>query len=124
MNPNPLNQRPTQAPLDREGQQKAFQNLHTSYFSHQTPAPIPQFPYMPQKIEKPITDIQLKEFQEKLAERGITETVKKVEEQRQENKTAATVKQFYCRHVFTPVRATFMSLPIHYKICNKCSLVK
>ena len=120
---NPLNQRPTQAPLNREEQAKQFEALKHSYAA---PAPTkpPVFPLQPQTIDRPSETSQLKEFQQRLAERGLEEIAKKVESHVEENKTAETVKQFYCRHSFTPVRAHFMSMPIRYKICSKCGLVK
>jgi len=120
---NPLNKRPTQAPLNREEQAKQFEALKTSYFSVPVEKP-PEFPLQPQKIDRPSETSQLKEFQQRLAERGLEETAKKIETRVEENKTAETVKQFYCHHTFTPVRAHFMSMPIRYKICSKCGLVK
>ena len=120
---NPLNKRPTQAPLNREEQAKQFEALKTSYFSVPVEKP-PEFPLQPQKIDRPSETSQLKEFQQRLAERGLEEKAKQVDAHVEENKTAETVKQFYCRHTFTPVRANFMSMPIRYKICSKCGLVK
>jgi hypothetical protein len=120
---NPLNKRPTQAPLNREEQAKQFEALKHSYLAPPPEKP-PVFPLQPQVIDKPSETSQLKEFQQRLAERGLEETAKKIEARVEENKTAETVKQFYCNHSFTPVRAVFMSLPIRYKICSKCGLVK
>lgn len=120
---NPLNKRPRQPPLNREAQEKSFQELRNQY-SVKPPETPPVFPVQAQKIEKPGETTQLQQYQKMLEERGMKIQATQVEEHVKENQTSETIKQFYCSHVFTPVKATFMSMPIRYKICNKCSLVK
>jgi len=114
--------RPTQAPLNREEQKRAFENLQNIYT---VPEPqVQQFPVSALKSEKPSEEIFLKSYKNILEERGITATKIQVEKTIQENKTTATIKQFYCVHTYLPVRASIMGLPIRYKICSKCGLVK
>jgi hypothetical protein len=112
--------RPTQRPLNREEQKLQFENLQKQY--KQPEQQIPQFPIEPLKPEKPIEEVQLKTFRTMLAERGM-KTVE-VERVLEEKKTTTTIKQFYCNHSYTPVRASYMGLPIRYKICSKCGIVK
>jgi hypothetical protein len=114
--------RPTQRPLDREEQKRQFEALQNRYAP--PPDTIPVFPIQPLVPEKPIEEIQLKSFRDMLKERGMNDTVQKVEKQIEEKKTVDTVKQFYCTHKYTPVRANYMGLPIRYKICSKCGSVK
>jgi hypothetical protein len=116
------NPRPTQRPLNREEQKQQFESLQNRY---SPPAQqIPVFPIEPIKPEKPGEEVQLKTFRDMLKERGMQETVTKVEKHIEEKKTSHTIKQFYCNHMFTPVRASYMGLPIRYKICSKCGIVK
>ena len=115
-------QRPTQAPLDRETQKKAFESLKNMY---KVPESVVQvFPIDPIKPEKPSEELFLKSYKNILEERGIKTTQAKVEKSISENKTSTTIKQFYCVHVYSPVKASFMGLPIRYKICSKCGIVK
>jgi hypothetical protein len=114
--------RPTQAPLNREEQKKAFEALQNMY---KVPEQVvQQFPVEAVKPEKPSEELFLKSYKNILEERGITATKKQVEKTIEENKTTATIKQFYCVHTYSPVRAAYMGLPIRYKICSKCGLVK
>lgn len=114
--------RPTQRPLNREEQKMQFEALQNRYSI--PPQTIPTFPIESLKPEKPIEEIQLKTFRDMLKERGMNETVVKVEKHIEENKTSHTIKQFYCSHTYAPVRASYMGLPIRYKICSKCGIVK
>jgi len=114
--------RPTQAPLNREQQKKEFEERQQQYAPPKSN--IPLFPIQAIKPEKPIEEIQLKTFRDMLNERGLHTTVLQVEKTLEENKTSTTIKQFYCGHSFMPVRASFMGLPIRYKICSKCGIVK
>ena len=114
--------RPTQRPLDREEQKKAFEALQQQYAP---PKQIVQsFPLQPIKPEKPIQSTQNASFRDMLKERGLQDSVVKVDEIIKEEKTNTTIKQFYCAHNFSPIRASFMGLPIRYKICSKCGVVK
>ena len=117
-----MTSRPTQAPLNREEQKRAFEALQNMY---KTPEPMVQhFPVEALKPEKPSEELFLKSYKNILEERGITGTKLQVEKTIEENKTTATIKQFYCVHTYSPVRASIMGLPIRYKICSKCGLVK
>ena len=117
-----MTSRPTQAPLNREEQKRAFEALQNMY---KTPEQVvQQFPIEALKPEKPSEEIFLKSYKNILEERGIIGTKLQVEKTIEENKTTATIKQFYCIHTYTPVRASIMGLPIRYKICSKCGLVK
>ncbi len=120
---NPLNKRPRQPPLNREAQEKSFQELRNQY-SVKPPETQPFFPVQAQKVEKPAETTQLQQYQKLLEERGMKIQATQVEEHVKENQTSETIKQFYCSHIFTPVKATFMSMPIRYKICSKCGVVK
>lgn len=117
-----LNARPTQPPLDRNQQQTAFERLKQQYA---TDAPPPQpFP-MEAKKDIALSERQtLDAIKSQLQERGMTAFVPKVEEKIQENQTHTTVTQFYCRHTFQNVKAQFGILPVKYKICSKCGIVK
>ena len=114
--------RPTQTPLNREQQKQAFENLQQQYDPPKSNTPI--FPIEPLKIEKPIEEQQLKTFRDMLKERDMHTSVLKVENHIEEKKTSTTIKQFYCPHIYVPVRASYMAIPIRYKICSKCGLVK
>jgi hypothetical protein len=114
-------QRPTQAPLDRETQKKAFESLKSLYVVHEQENLFPINPIIP---EKPSEEIFLKMYRNILEERGIKNTQRIVEKNIEEKKTTNTIKQFYCSHSYTPVRASFMGLPMRYKICSKCGIVK
>lgn len=114
--------RPTQRPLNREEQKQQFEALQNRYAP--PPETIPTFPIQPLIPEKPVQEVQLKTFRDILKERGISDAVVRVEKQIEEKKTTDTIKQFYCSHKYTPVRAAYMGLPIRYKICSKCGAVK
>jgi len=114
--------RPTQAPLNREAQKLAFEALQNIY---KVPEPqLQHFPVEALKPEKPSEEIFLKSYKNILEERGLTHTKIQVEKTIEEKKSTTTIKQFYCGHSFSPVRASYMGLPIRYKICSKCGVVK
>ncbi len=117
-----LNQRPTQPPLDRTQQQSAYEQLKQSYFAERPP--VPTFPLAPTQEMKLSETQQLQALRDQMKERGLQFEVKEVETRLEEKKTAETVKQFYCTHRFQTVNAKFGILPIRYKICGKCGLVK
>jgi hypothetical protein len=122
--PHILNGRPTQEPLNRDQQAQAFESLKRSYGQQEAPQ-VPAFPIPAVKDTKLSENEQLKILQQQMKERGLPETyVAKVEEKVQENHTKETIKQFYCRHEFQRVQASFMGLPVRTKICSKCGLVK
>jgi hypothetical protein len=109
-------------PLSREEQIKAFESLKALY---KTPESVVQaFPVNALKPEKPSEELFLKSYKNILEERGIKTTQVKVEKTIEEKKTTTTIKQFYCVHNYSPVKASFMGLPIRYKICSKCGIVK
>lgn len=120
--------RPTQRPLNREEQKQAFATLQQGYaFSAPQivqPDPIQYFPVQPIKEIKPTAEEQLLQYKERLSTYQLKLETAAVEKTLEETKTATTVKQFYCSHRFTPVRAKWMGLPLNYKICNLCGLVK
>ncbi len=117
-----LNQRPTQPPLNREQQALAFAERQQMYF--QQPPPTPQFPITPFK-EQPVSEQQqLEAAKRQMDERGLKEQAVKLTEAIEETNTKHTIKQFYCSHTFQAVKAQFSVLPIRYKICTKCGLVK
>ena len=116
-----INGRPTQAPLNREQQATAFEALKRQYVVEETK--VPQFPIQGIKDLKLSETEQLKALEAQMAERGLKETVK-VTEHIQENQQKEVVAQFYCRHVFTKVNASFFGMPIRTKVCSKCGLVK
>jgi hypothetical protein len=113
---------PTVKPLNREQQKVAFDALKQSY-SHEVP-PNPVFPLAPVKEFKLTQEQQLKAAQEQFTERGLQQQVTKVEKQLEEKKTSTTINQFYCRHVYQAVNAKLMGIPVRYKVCQKCGLVK
>ena len=115
-----INGRPTQAPLNREEQATAFEALKRQYTIEETK--IPEFPIQGIKDLKLSEMEQLKALQAQMAERGLKET--KVTEHIHENQQKQIVGQFYCRHVFAKVNASFFGMPIRTKVCNKCGLVK
>lgn len=118
-----FNGRPTQAPLNREEQKAAFEALKHQYFVE--PPPMPQFPLQATKEFKLTESEALKTMQQQMQERGMeTQVIQKVEEKIQENTTKEVIKQFYCRHNFQRVNTRWNSIPINYKICQKCGLVK
>ena len=117
-----FNQRPTQPPLDRDRQKLAFDQLKQSYNTE--PIPLQTFPLQPTKEFKLTEEQQLKALRDQMAERGLQVEVTKVEKRIEETQTAETIKKFYCTHVFQTVNATFGILPVKYKICKKCGLVK
>ena len=114
--------RPTQPPLNREQQKTAFEALKNSYF--QQPQPTPQWQLPAIKDYKLSETEQLKAVQQQFQERNLQQPLAKVEERIEEKKTADTIKTFYCHHSFQLVKATWMVIPIKYKICSKCGLVK
>ena len=117
-----LNGRPTQPPLNRDQQKIAFEALKNSYYQE---APVvPQFPLQPIKEYKLSEQEQLLAAQAQMKERGLQQPLVKVEERLEEKKTVDTIKTFYCHHVFQSVNASWGVLPIKYKICKKCGLVK
>jgi len=114
--------RPTQRPLDRDAQKKAFEALQQQYSPPEQI--VKAFPIEPIKSEKPIETSQNLTFRNMLKERGLQDRVIQVDKIIEEKKTTTTIQQFYCTHMFSPVRASFMGLPIRYKICSKCGIVK
>ena len=121
--------RPTQKPLNREEQKQMFESMQKQYgFVEKQEIPaIPSFPIQPVKDIAPTANEQLEGYKQRLLEYNIQpfqEEAKKVETHQEEKKTTTTIKQFYCIHTYNPVRATFMGMPINYKICSKCGLVK
>ncbi len=121
--PHILNGRPTQAPLNREEQKAAFEALKSQYAVE--PPPVYQFPVNGVKEFKMSETEGLKAMQQQMQERGIPlQEIQKVDEKIQENNTKAVVKQFYCRHNFQMVNTRWMGMPIKYKICQTCNLVK
>ena len=114
--------RPTQAPLNREEQKRQFEALQNQYKIQELP--IQQFPIESMKPEKPSEELFLKSYKNILEERGIVATKIHVEKTIEEKKVTTTIKQFYCSHTFSPVRASYMGLPIRYKICSRCGIVK
>ena len=117
-----LNQRPTQPPLDRDQQKSAFEQLKHSYST--APPPPTDFPVPPTKELKLTEEQQLKALRDQMAERGLKTEMAKVDERIEETQVADTIKKFYCTHVFQTVSAMFGILPVRYKICKKCGLVK
>lgn len=113
---------PTFAPLNRKEQKEAFEALKNAY-TIEKPV-IPVFPVSPIKEITPSQEQQLKAVQAQFLERGLQPQVEKIEKQLEEKKTSTTIQQFYCRHVFQIVNTTWMVLPIKYKICKNCGLVK
>jgi hypothetical protein len=80
------------------------------------------FPIQAYKPEKPLEEQQLQEFRKLLNDRGMKTKI--IDEKLEEKKTSTVIKQFYCNHIFSPIRASYMGLPIRYKICSKCGIVK
>ncbi len=117
-----VNGRPTQTPLNREEQKTAFEKLKGEYFK--TPEPAPQWSIPAIKEYKLSEAEQLKAAQEQMKERGLQVQVAKVEERLEEKRVEDTIKTFYCRHEFQIVKTQFGILPVKYKICKKCQLVK
>ena len=119
-----INQRPTQTPLDRDQQQKAFEMLKYTYLA-QPPPPPQVFPVQPQK-EMALSERQsLEAMKVQLQERGMPQEVQvAVEKKLEENQTAQTIKQFYCTHKWQHVKAQFGILPVKYRICSVCGIVK
>lgn len=117
-----LNGRPTQAPLNRAQQKTAFEKLRGEYFKD--PQPTPQWSIPVIKEYKLNESEQLKAAQDQMKERGLQMQVAKVEERLEEKKVEDTIKAFYCRHDFQTVKTQFGILPVKYKICRKCQIVK
>jgi hypothetical protein len=114
---------PTQPPLNREQQASEFEARKRMVFSEEPPAP--QFPIQPVKEWKLSETEGLKALQAQMTERGIQPTiVQTVEKKIQENVQHQVVNQFYCRHTFQRMNATFFGMPVRSKICSKCGLVK
>lgn len=120
--PPVLNGRPTQAPLNREQQKTAFEQLKGDYFKEA--APTPQWGIPAIKEYKLSEEEQLRAAQAQMKERGLQIQVTAVEERLEEKQTQDRIKTFYCRHEFQIVKAQWMVIPIKYKICSKCGLVK
>jgi len=113
---------PKVKPLTREEQKAAFAALQQAY---RPEVPVtPSFPVAPRKEFKLSQEEQLRAAQEQFKERGLQLQVQQVETQLEEKKTATTIQQFYCTHVYQAVNAAFMGIPVRYKICKKCGLVK
>lgn len=119
-----LNGRPTQPALNRDQQKQAFTSLQGSYAFAQQPPPTPvlQHPTFKETAQSP--EDLLAGYKARLQNYKLQTEVKAVEKTLEEKHTATTVKQFYCQHVFQPVRVQWMGLPIRYKICQTCGLVK
>jgi hypothetical protein len=120
--PPMLNGKPTQAPLNRDQQKTAFEQLKGDYFK--TPEPTPQWGIPAIKEYKLSEEEQLRAAQAQMKERGLQVQVAAVEERLEEKQTQDRIKTFYCRHEFQTVKAQFGILPVKYKICKKCQLVK
>jgi hypothetical protein len=124
-NPNEIpffNKRPTQPPLNRDQQKAAFDALRSDYFRE--PPPTPKFE-VPQVKEYKLGEKEtLVSIQQQFAERGMQAPLQQITEVLEEKKQQDTVKQFYCRHVFQTVQTRVMLIPVKYKICSKCGLVK
>lgn len=115
--------RPTQAPLNRQEQKTAFESLKQQYF--QEPVPTPSLGFQPLKETKLSEAEALKTLAAQMEERNLrAEQIQQVEKKVEEIQMTETVKQFYCRHNFNSIKASFMGLPIRYKVCSKCGLVK
>ena len=114
---------PTQAPLNRQEQKSAFEALKQQYF--QEPTPTPYLGFHPLKETKLSESEALKTLAAQMEERNLrADQIQQVEKKVEEIQMTETVKQFYCRHTFNPVKAKFMGLPVRYKVCTKCGLVK
>jgi hypothetical protein len=120
--PPVLNGRPTQSPLNREEQKTAFEKLKGEYFK--IPEPTPEWSIPAIKEYKLSESEQLKAAQEQMRDRGFQVQAAALEDRLEEKKVADTIKTFYCRHEFHTVKAQFGILPVKYKICKKCQLVK
>jgi hypothetical protein len=117
-----FNKRPTQPPLNRDQQKAAFDALRANYFTEAPPTPKFETPFV--KEYKLSEKESLMSVQQQLAERGMQAPLKQITEVLEEKKQQDTVKQFYCRHVFQTVQTRVMLIPVKYKICNKCGMVK
>ena len=122
MNPPLLNGKPTQAPLNREEQKVAFEALKQSYFKEQPLTPT--MPLQAIKEYKLSETEQLKALQQQMKDRNMNMETLKIEERIEEKKTQETIKTFYCHHNFQLVKASWGILPVKYKVCSKCGLVK
>jgi hypothetical protein len=120
--PPMLNGRPTQAPLNRDQQKTAFEQLKGDYFK--TPEPTPQWGIPAIKEYKLSEEEQLRAAQAQMKERGLQVQVAAVEERLEEKQTQDRIKTFYCRHTFQKINARWSVFPITCKICSKCGLVK
>ena len=109
-------------PLTREEQKVALGKLQESYMVKETPIPV--FPMAPVKDYKLSQEDQLRAAQAQFTERGMQFQVQKVEKQLEEKKTSTTINQFYCRHVYQAVNVKMIGIPVRYKVCQKCGLVK
>jgi hypothetical protein len=117
-----LNQRPTQYPLTRDQQMSAYEQRKNAYFVEAPPTPV--FPLQPAKDTKLTERQMLEATQAQMSERGLQVQLAKVEEKLEENKQTEVIKQFYCTHNFQMVKAQISVIPIRYKICKLCGLVK
>ena len=110
--------------MNRDEQKQQFDSLKRDYqFAKEVP-PTPVFPVEPVKDMKDSFDRQLETYKQRLTEYGIQPEIQKVEKHQEETKTTTTINQFYCQHIYNPVRVSFMGMPMRYKICSKCGLVK
>jgi len=114
---------PTQAPLNRQEQKVAFEALKQQYF--QEPTTTPYLGFQPLKESKLSESEALKSLATQMEERNLrAEHIQQVEKKVKEIQMTETVKQFYCSHTYNPVKASFLGMPIRYKVCTKCGLVK
>jgi ABC-type phosphate/phosphonate transport system substrate-binding protein len=115
-------------PLNREEQKRAFEEKLAQFSVFQESPPIPTFPVQPVKDMKPPETDQLALYQQRLAEYGKTAEIAKeaenVQQHIEDTKQKKTIQTFYCSHSFMTVAASWMGIPIKYKICKKCNLVK
>ena len=108
--------------ISKEAQMANFQMRKTSYVQEQPSAPVWEIPGI--KETKLTEAEQLKALQNQFAERKLVEQAAKVEERLEEKHTADTIKSFYCQHTFQTVKTQFGIIPVKYKICSRCGLVK
>lgn len=120
---------PAIRPLTRDEQKQAFEARIQQYKftdpSKATTKPaVPQLAFQPMKEYRLSEKEQLEAAKTAMAERGLKESVQKVEERLEEKHTTDTIKQFYCSHSFQVVKVKLAVLPVKQKICSKCGLVK
>jgi hypothetical protein len=108
--------------ISREQQAAQFQTRKNTYLQEPQQNPVWEIPAI--KETKISEAEQLKALQNQFVERNLQVQATKVEERLEEKKTVDTIKSFYCQHTFQTVKAQISLLPIKYKICSKCGLVK